>query len=159
MFVLVYEPACHHRSRSQSHNIAEFTTDQVTFVYGSRWKQRYFTKIGDDRYTLPVQWAINTKQRLQCHVTDKGRAIEFFNSHGISRKSSHRSIEIALSQRRQENIGGCNKEMGLGGFGQDHFGACSVDGPCSNCGKSRSARLSNERADRRFFAKDEGRKN
>jgi hypothetical protein len=31
----------------QTNNIAKFTIDQVAFVYGSRWKQRYFTKISD----------------------------------------------------------------------------------------------------------------
>jgi len=28
--------------------LVTFTKDDVAFVYGSRWKQRYFTKIGDD---------------------------------------------------------------------------------------------------------------
>ena len=28
--------------------------DDVAFVYGSRWKQRYFTKIGDDYYPEPA---------------------------------------------------------------------------------------------------------
>jgi len=36
----------------------KFTRDQVAFVYGSLWKQRYFTKIGDDYFPLPVQWEV-----------------------------------------------------------------------------------------------------
>ncbi|HEX8802162.1 MAG TPA: hypothetical protein VF772_26300 [Terriglobales bacterium] len=44
MFVLVYELACHHRSRSQNDNIAEFTTDQVTFVYGRPMEAALFHK-------------------------------------------------------------------------------------------------------------------
>jgi predicted CXXCH cytochrome family protein len=39
-----------------TNNVAKFTKDQVAFVYGSIWKQRYFTKIGDDYFPLPVQW-------------------------------------------------------------------------------------------------------
>lgn len=35
-----------------------FTRDQVAFVYGSVWKQRYFTKIGDDYFPEPAQWDI-----------------------------------------------------------------------------------------------------
>jgi predicted CXXCH cytochrome family protein len=31
---------------------------QIAFVYGSLWKQRYFTKIGNDYFPLPVQWEI-----------------------------------------------------------------------------------------------------
>src|ERR1700756_2617223 len=39
-----------------SNNVARFTKDQVAFVYGGLWKQRYFTKIGDDYFPLPAQW-------------------------------------------------------------------------------------------------------
>jgi len=38
--------------------IAKFSKDQVAFVYGSLWKQRYFTKIGDEYFPLPVQWEV-----------------------------------------------------------------------------------------------------
>lgn len=36
----------------------KFTKEQVAFVYGSIWKQRYFTKIGDDYYPQPAQWDV-----------------------------------------------------------------------------------------------------
>jgi predicted CXXCH cytochrome family protein len=39
----------------------KFTKDQVAFVYGSLWKQRYFTKIGDDYYPEPAQWDVTNK--------------------------------------------------------------------------------------------------
>jgi predicted CXXCH cytochrome family protein len=39
----------------------KFTKDQVAFVYGSIWKQRYFTKIGDDYFPEPAQWDITNK--------------------------------------------------------------------------------------------------
>ena len=55
-----------------TNNIARFTVDDVALVYGSKWKQRYFTKIGDDYYPLPVQWDIGTKEWLKYHVPDKG---------------------------------------------------------------------------------------
>ena len=41
-----------------TNNVAKFSRDQVAFVYGSLWKQRYFTKIGDDYFPLSVQWEI-----------------------------------------------------------------------------------------------------
>src|ERR1700730_3464405 len=31
-----------------------FTRDQVAFVYGSKFKQRYFTRVGDDYAPLPA---------------------------------------------------------------------------------------------------------
>lgn len=36
----------------------KFTVEQVAFVYGSIWKQRYFTKVGDDYFPEPAQWDI-----------------------------------------------------------------------------------------------------
>lgn len=39
----------------------KFTKDQVALVYGSIWKQRYFTKIGDDLFPMPVQWDIGSR--------------------------------------------------------------------------------------------------
>ncbi len=41
-----------------TNTVAKFTKEQVAFVYGSLWKQRYFTKIGDDYFPLPVQWEV-----------------------------------------------------------------------------------------------------
>jgi predicted CXXCH cytochrome family protein len=38
-----------------------FTTDDVALVYGSRWKQRYFKKIGDDYFPFPAQWDVAHK--------------------------------------------------------------------------------------------------
>lgn len=55
-----------------TNNIAKFTLDQVAFIYGSKWKQRYFTKIGDDYYPLPVQWDIGNKKWMKYHVPDTG---------------------------------------------------------------------------------------
>jgi mono/diheme cytochrome c family protein len=38
-----------------------FSKDDIAFVYGSRWKQRYFTKRGDDYFPQPVQWDVTHK--------------------------------------------------------------------------------------------------
>jgi predicted CXXCH cytochrome family protein len=35
-----------------------FKLSDVAFVYGSRWKQRYFTKVGDDYFPQPAQWDV-----------------------------------------------------------------------------------------------------
>lgn len=55
-----------------TNTVSKFTVDQVAFVYGSIWKQRYFTKIGDEYYPLPVQWDIGNKKWLPFHVPEKG---------------------------------------------------------------------------------------
>ena len=41
--------------------LVKFTRDQIAFTYGSKWKQRYFTKIGDDYYVFPAQWDVTNK--------------------------------------------------------------------------------------------------
>ncbi len=47
---------------------AKFTKDQVALVYGSIWKQRYFTKVGDDYFPEPVQWDVATHAWLPYFV-------------------------------------------------------------------------------------------
>jgi predicted CXXCH cytochrome family protein len=41
--------------------IAHFKREDVAFVYGSIWKQRYFTKIGDDYFPEPAQWDVKNR--------------------------------------------------------------------------------------------------
>ena len=50
--------------------VRTFTLDQVAFVYGSRWKQRYFEKRGPNYYPLPAQWDIEHRKWLPYHVPD-----------------------------------------------------------------------------------------
>ena len=36
-----------------------FKLDDVALTYGSKWKQRYFKRVGNDFYPLPAQWDIS----------------------------------------------------------------------------------------------------
>jgi predicted CXXCH cytochrome family protein len=47
---------------------AKFTREDIAFVYGSIWKQRYFTKVGDDYFPEPAQWDISHKKWLPYFV-------------------------------------------------------------------------------------------
>lgn len=38
-----------------------FTLNDVAFVYGSKWKQRYFKKVGNDYFPLGAQWDVTKK--------------------------------------------------------------------------------------------------
>jgi len=73
-----------------TNNVAKFTKDQVAFVYGSKWKQRYFTRIGNDYYPLPVQWDIGNKKWLKYHVADTGADwwTAFYPSDNMQRPTS-----------------------------------------------------------------------
>lgn len=48
--------------------VRTFGLDDVAFVYGSRFKQRYFAKRGNDYYPLPAQWDIANRRWLPYHV-------------------------------------------------------------------------------------------
>jgi predicted CXXCH cytochrome family protein len=55
-----------------TNNVSTFSLDQVAFVYGSLWKQRYFTKIGDDYFPLPAQWEVKNKKWSKYMVPPTG---------------------------------------------------------------------------------------
>jgi predicted CXXCH cytochrome family protein len=38
-----------------------FTKDDIALVYGGKWKQRYFKRVGDDYFVLPAQWDVTHK--------------------------------------------------------------------------------------------------
>jgi hypothetical protein len=48
--------------------VRTFTLDDVAFLYGGRFKQRYFSKRGDDYYPLPAQWDVAKRKWLPYHV-------------------------------------------------------------------------------------------
>jgi len=41
--------------------LVTFQKDDIAFVYGSKWKQRYFKKVGDDYFVLPAQWDVTNQ--------------------------------------------------------------------------------------------------
>jgi predicted CXXCH cytochrome family protein len=49
-----------------------FNKDDVSFIYGSKWKQRYWKKQGDTYVPLLAQYNIATKQWSKYHVPDQG---------------------------------------------------------------------------------------
>ena len=50
--------------------IVTFSKDAIAFVYGSKWKQRYFTKVGDDYFPLPAQWDVANQTWSRYFVRD-----------------------------------------------------------------------------------------
>ena len=41
--------------------LLKFSLSDVALVYGGKWKQRYFTKVGDDYFPQPAQWDVTHK--------------------------------------------------------------------------------------------------
>jgi predicted CXXCH cytochrome family protein len=50
--------------------LVTFTKADIAFVYGSKWKQRYFTKVGDDYFPLGAQWDVTHQQWRRYFVAD-----------------------------------------------------------------------------------------
>ena len=46
---------------SKADPLVTFKPDDIAFAYGSKWKQRYFTKRGDDYFPLPAQWDVTNR--------------------------------------------------------------------------------------------------
>lgn len=49
--------------------LVTFTKDQIAFVYGSKYKQRYFTRRGDDLFPLPATWDVTNRKWVPYGVT------------------------------------------------------------------------------------------
>ena len=71
---VVRDPKVHRHAIIADFSISDplltFTKDDVAFVYGSGWKQRYFKKVGNDYFPLPAQWDISHKLWRPYHVAD-----------------------------------------------------------------------------------------
>ncbi|GAC1655587.1 MAG: hypothetical protein NVS9B15_16460 [Acidobacteriaceae bacterium] len=48
--------------------VRSFELSEVAFVYGSRFKQRYFKKLGEDYFPVPAQWDVKKGRWLPYHV-------------------------------------------------------------------------------------------
>jgi predicted CXXCH cytochrome family protein len=46
---------------AKTDKLVTFTREDIAFVYGSKWKQRYFERIGDDYFPLPAQWDVKNQ--------------------------------------------------------------------------------------------------
>jgi predicted CXXCH cytochrome family protein len=51
-------------------SFVNFTKDQISFVYGSVWKQNYFTQIGDEYYPLGAKWDIAHRKWIPYLASD-----------------------------------------------------------------------------------------
>jgi predicted CXXCH cytochrome family protein len=48
--------------------LVTFKLEDVAFIYGSKWKQRYFIKRGDDYFVAPAQWDVTNHLWRQYYV-------------------------------------------------------------------------------------------
>src|SRR5579862_5010613 len=102
--------------------LVTFKIGDVAFTYGSKWKQRYFTKVGDDYFVFPAQWDISAKTWRPFHPAAPGDWwIPFYPDDQMKRPTGplcdgcHSvNYNIQTKQVTEWNVG-CEKCHGPGG--------------------------------------------
>ena len=74
-------------SLSLSNALVSFSAEDIALVYGSKWKQRYFKRVGDDYYPLPAQWDVIHKQWKPYFVKDDWW-VQYYPSNNMQRPTS-----------------------------------------------------------------------
>ena len=114
---------------SRPNPLVTFTPKDVAFTYGSKWKQRYFTKIGDDYFVFPVQWDVRN-QTWRRYYVEPGTEwwVEHYPADQMQRPTGplcdgchSTNYNIETKEVSEWNVG-CEKCHGAGG---DHAGAPS----------------------------------
>jgi len=55
---------------SKPNPLVTFKKEDIAFVYGSKWKQRYFQKVGEDYFPLGAQWDVTHQVWRAYHVAN-----------------------------------------------------------------------------------------
>ena len=121
---------------SQPNPLVTFTKDQIAWVYGSKWKQRYFTKVGDDYFPLGAQWDITHKQWRAYQVANgTDWWTEFYPGGNATRPTGPlcdgcHSVNYDLKAKKptEWNVG-CEKCHGPGGAHVDNPAARNIVNP------------------------------
>lgn len=118
--------------------VRAFTLDDVAFTYGGRFKQRYFTKRGDDYFPLPAQWDVQKHKWAPYHVeagtdwwvTDYGPT-NFDRPTGPTCDGCHSvNYDIHTKQVTEWNVG-CEKCHGPGSVHMQHPTAKNIVNPAN----------------------------
>ena len=117
----------------------------MAFIYGTKWKQRYFTKRGDDYFVFPAQWDVQAKTWRRYYVepgTDWW--VEHYPGRPDAETDGSPLRRLSFGQLRHQDQAvtewnvGCEKCHGAGSLHVQNPVASTIVNP---------ARLQGERAD------------
>lgn len=114
--------------------LVTFSTNDIALVYGSKWKQRYFKKIGDDYYPLPAQWDV-THRIWRPYFTKDDWWVRYYPPDNFKRPTGAtcdgcHSVNYNLSTKTvtEWNVG-CEKCHGPGGAHAAHPSSSNIVNP------------------------------
>ena len=137
---IVLDPKVHPEAITPDLSVANplvtFKKEDIAFVYGSKWKQRYFQKVGNDYFPLPAQWDVTNKMWRPYNVA-KGADwwTEFYPTENSKRPTGtlcdgcHAvNYNIQTKAVTEWNVG-CEKCHGPGGDHVQHPSRSSIVNP------------------------------
>lgn len=101
--------------------LVTFDIGDIAFTYGSKWKQRYFTRSGDDYFVFPAQWDVMNATWRRYHPEGSAEWwIEHYPDDQMQRPTGplcdgchSTNYDIATQQVTEWNVG-CEKCHGPG---------------------------------------------
>ena len=99
---------------SKPNPLVKFTKDDIAFVYGSKWKQRYFTKKGDDYFPLGAQWDVTHQTLARIHGSAQHRLVGAVLPRGQHATPNRPALRrLPLRELQHSNEDGDGVECGL----------------------------------------------
>ena len=102
--------------------LVNFKKEDIAFVYGSKWKQRYFTRVGDDYFPLDAQWDVTHRMWRRYFVApNTDWWVPFYPAENLKRPTGPTcdgchsvNYDVKTKQPSEWNVG-CEKCHGPGG--------------------------------------------
>ena len=94
--------------------LVKFTKDDIAFVYGSKWKQRYFTKKGDDYYPLGAQWDVTHQVWRAYQVAPGHRLVDRVlpeRQYAAAHRSALRRLPLGELQHPDQDRDGVERRL------------------------------------------------